>query len=352
MGKMKKIWGGIWILAIVFLVFAQPEYVKADTAAVTFGEASYAAESNGEFQADVYINGESKVGAYYVVLKYDSARMKYTGGAEAGGDGMIILEGTGTEKKVKYTLSFQMLSGGEAYIQVSDAFIHSGENGNTESLEITEKNAAVVSISGTDTVGDISEEEVMGFETRIPHIEPAILLNNAKHYMLDITRIVPGDIKWDYELIKLEILNQYVTFLTNQDRSIYFAYLIDESEDLICYAYNTSQKMFYPCKEYALGENLYTYVSPSACEDWPEGLTQDIVKEQNIVYTIDQSGKGGFSHLDKDGNVVTWDIQDTQQNSDAQNGNGIVLKVVVAIIVIFLAAACVYFLTRGRKKMW
>lgn len=336
MKKRKKLWNNICLLAVVLCLLAHPESVKADTATVTFGSESYSAESNGEFMVGVYLKGESKVGTYHVELEYDPNRMEYIGGAEVGGDGTIVLEGTGTRQKIKYMLSFKTLSGGEAYIRVKNALINMGETDNAESFEITEMDSAIVTISGTDTVGDIPEEEENGFKTELPHIESVIIMKNTEHYMLDITQLMPGSVKWDYELAKLNFGGEKVTFLTNEERSIYFAYLFDASEELKCYAYNPSQKKFYPCETYVSETEWYSYVSVSACQTWPEDLTLDIVKKQHIVYAIDRAGNGGFVHLNEEGKFVPWDEKAAQHTLDIQNDKLVGILIVAGIVIVLI----------------
>lgn len=343
MKKTKRLWNKICLLTIMLCFFAQPEIVKADTATVTFGSESYSAESNSEFMVGVYLKGESKVGTYHIELEYDPNRMEYIGGAEIGGDGKIVLEGTGTRQQIKYMLSFKTLSGGEAYIRVKDALINMKETDNAESFEITEKDSAIVTISGTDTVGEPTEQDENGFHTELPHTDSVIRMNQTDYYMLDVTQRMPGSVKWDYELTKLNFSGEKVTFLTNEDRSIYFAYLFDASEELVCYAYNPSQKKFYPCETYVSEQGWYSYVSVSACQTWPEDLTLDIVKKQNIVYAIDKAGNGGFMHLNADGNFVPWDEKEAQHILDIQNEKlaGILLvagMVIVLIVVLALLA--------------
>ena len=348
MKKRKKVWKKICLLAIMLCFFAQPEIVKADTATVTFGSESYTAESNSEFMVGVYLKGESKVGTYHVELEYDQNRMEYIGGAEIGGDGKLVLEGTGTRQQIKYMLSFKTLSGGEAYIRVKDALINMKETDNAESFEITEMDAAIVTISGTDTVGEPTEQDENGFHTELPHTDSVIRMNHTEYYMLDVTQLMPGSVKWDYELTKLNFSGEKVTFLTNEDRSIYFAYLFDASEELVCYAYNPSQKKFYPCETYVSEQGWYSYVSVSACQTWPEDLTLDIVKKQNIVYAIDKAGNGGFMHLNTDGNFVPWDEKAAQHILDIQNEKlvGILL---VAGIVMVLIVVLTLLATRSKQ---
>ena len=318
MRKIKDIWNKIYLLAVILCFLVQPDVVKADTSTITFGSESYTAESNGEFMVGVYINGQSKVGTYYVELEYDQNRMEYVSGAEVCENGKIVLEGTGTKQNVKYMLTFRTISGGEAYIRVKNALVNMGETDNTQKFEITEMDSAVVMISGTDTVGQSLENKI-GFQTDLPHVEDVIVMNRSNYYMLDVTQLMPTEINWNYELAKLNFMGEKVTFLTNEERTIYFAYLFDESEEIECYAYNPTQKKFYPCETYANDTEWYLYVSTSACQTWPEDLTLDIVKKQKIVYAIDKTGNGGFMHLNEEGKFVSWDEKAAQHTLDVQN---------------------------------
>lgn len=346
MKKIKKLWNKIYLLAIILCFLVQPEVVKADTSTITFGSESYTAESNGEFMVGVYINGESKVGTYYVELEYDKNRMEYVSGAEVCENGKIVLEGTGTKQKVKYMLTFRTISGGEAYIRVKNALVNMGETDNKQKFEITEMDSAVVMISGTDTVGESVENEI-GFQTELPHLEDVIVMNRSNYYMLDITQLMPTEINWNYELAKLNFMGEKVTFLTNEERTIYFAYLFDESEEIVCYAYNPTQKKFYPCETYTNGNEWYLYVSTSACQTWPEDLTLDIVKKQKIVYAIDKTGNGGFVHLNEDGKFVSWDKKAAQHTLDVQNDTLLGILIITGLTGLGIITIAV---VAGQKK--
>ncbi len=352
MSVLKRKMSHILVFVMVFgLLFASPEIVKAETATVTFGSESYSAQSNGEFMVGVYLNGESQIGTYHIEIEYDANRLEYIGGAEEGGDGIIILEGTGIRSQVKYMLSFRTLSGGDAYIRVNDALINISATDNAEQFEITELDEAVIIISGEDTVGDIppETEPESGFETTLPHVENAIVMNGTEYYLLDLTQMMPGDVLWEYEMVVLPFLEQEVNFLTNEERNIYFAYLFDSSETLTCYAYNPEQSMFYPCYAYEVGEQRYLYTSPDVCANWPSELTLDIVKEQNIVFAIDTKGHGAFCYVDEDGSMVEWDADDAKQSQNKQNYKLIAI-LVVAVVVIVLVLVGAYITTREIKR--
>ena len=341
----------IWGMAIT-LLFAHPDIAKAETATVTFGSESYSAQSNGEFMVGVYLNAESRIGTYHVEIEYDANRLEYTGGAESGGDGLIILEGTGLRSQIKYMLSFRCLSGGEAYLGVNGAQINISSTDNVESFEITELDTATVVISGEDTVGETTPPPVepeIGFDTTLPHIDELIYMNSIEHYLLDVTQMMPGDVLWDYEMVVMPFLEKEVTFLTNVERSVYLAYLFDQTETLVCYAYNPEQNMFYPCQTYQIGDKTYLYTSPDACSTWTEELTRDAVTEQNIVFAIDSNGHGAFCRVDIEGNMVEWDKDSAKQSHDIQTYKLVVI-LVIAVVVITLILVFAYIANREKKR--
>lgn len=348
MNKIRKIVSGLLALAMIFGMLMHPEIVRADEATVTFGSESYSTQTNDEFQVGVYIRGESQVGTYRIELEYDDRRLEYTGGAESEQNGIIVLQGTGIRDEVKYMLSFRTLSGGEAYIKVKNSVVNMGSVDNEEAFVITEEDFAVITVRGRDTVGD---EPKPGFETDIPHIEPAILVGNTEMYMLDLRQQLPEEVTWNYSPAELTFMGQKTVFLSNADRSVYFAYLFDEAENFVCYAYNPSQSMFYPCEIYTSDSMTYWYTSPSACEQWPDELTLDIIKTQNIVYAVDANGIGGFSVVDEEGNMVEWDAEAGRADADSQNMK-LLLILAIAFLVILLILIGTFLTSREieRKK--
>lgn len=337
---------------LVGLLFTHPESIKAETAGVTFGSESYTAESGEEFMVGVYLRGESRVGAYRVEVEYDANRLEYIGGAEAGGEGVVVLERIGTRSQIKYMLTFRCLSGGEAFIRIKDAVIYVGTGEDAVPFEIIEMDEAPITISGEDTVGELPPEEPeIGFETTLPHVKEPVLINGTEQYVLDFSQRIPGDLSWKYKLTTLSLLGQEVMFLTNEEQNIYFAYLFDETEVLVCYAYNPDKSMFYPCEKYVDGEMTYLYTSADACVNWPKEMTFDIVKEQNIVFAVDENGHGAFCHVDENGSMVEWDKDAGKQSQNNLNDKLMIILVIAGVVIVVVLAGA-YVATRelSRKK--
>ena len=347
---MKNILSHMLVLSIaVGLLFVSPEIAKADIATVTFGSESYIAESNGEFLVGVYLTGESRIGTYHVEIEYDANRIEYMGGAESGGNGKIVLEGTGVREQIKYMLSFRTLSGGEAYIKVKGALINMGETDNTENFEITELDEAVIDISGEDTVGELPEVEQAGFETEIPHIDSVITIGEKEHYLLDLTQQIPEDVFWSYHTANLMFSGYGASFLTDASQNVYIGYLFDETGEMVCYAYNQQQNLFFPCAVYESGEQRYLYTSVDACSVWPDELSRDAVKEQSVVYAINEAGYGMFGYVDAEGNLVQWSADAAKDAQEKQNSK-LLLVFLVAVIVIVIILGIVFFTTREKQR--
>lgn len=346
---MKKILSHMLVFTIALgLLLVSPEIAKADTATVTFGSESYTAERNDEFLVGVYLTGESRIGTYHVEIEYDANRIEYMGGAESGGNGKVVLEGTGVRDKIKYMLSFRTLSGGEAYIKVKGALINMGETDNTENFEITELDEAAITISGTDTVGELPDTHA-GFETEIPHIDSVITIGEKDHYLLDLTQQIPEEVFWNYDTTNLMFLGHGASFLTDASQNVYIGYLFDETETMVCYAYNQQQNLFYPCEVYEKDGHKYLYTSVDACSNWPDELSRDAVKEQSVVYAINEAGYGMFGYVDADGNLMQWSVE-AAKDAQAKQMTKLITVLVIAVLVIVLAIGIAYFATREMQK--
>ncbi len=348
---VRKIGYSLAVLCMAVTLFHSPTDVWAASGSVTFGSESYEAEENGEFLVGVYLKADSQMSSYHVEVEYDKSRIEYTGGAESESDGVITLEGTGVSDEIKYMLSFKTISGGNAYVKVKRAYIYSAESNNTELFDMTELDEADIKIAGEDTGTERKEEEpeyVAPFETDIPHVEPSIQLNNVDYYVVDSNLYVPESVSWDYTLVPGKLGDMDVTFISNQSRDIFFLSLIDANDQTHLYSYSQSQKQLYECDFYNTGDSIYYYTSPYACDNWPDELSLDIVRDQGVCYALRNDGQCGFYTVETDG-LKPWDASAGEEYSDNQNR-----KLVIALIIIVLVLAVVfvlaYFMTREALR--
>ena len=124
---------------------------------VTFGSTEYTEEEDSKFPIGVYISSSERNQNYHVEIKYDKNRMQYIKGADSEEDGVLVFEGRGLSSTRKYMVSFETLSGGNAYLTVVDGYTTDADGSNKQPLE--ELKSVDVFIEGEDTVGDIEEIE-------------------------------------------------------------------------------------------------------------------------------------------------------------------------------------------------
>ena len=153
-------------LTILSFVMIAPEYVYAAPGEVAFGSTEYNEADNSKFPIGVYVSTTDNNQNYHIELKYDKNRMQYIKGGDSEEDGIITLEGSGLSATRKYMLSFETLSGGNAYIEVVDGYTSDADGSNRQPIEnLTNTN---VFIAGEDIVGEVEEEETVIEEAEEP----------------------------------------------------------------------------------------------------------------------------------------------------------------------------------------
>lgn len=360
----KRLLNRITYITTVFCMLAAlfycPTAVYAATGSVTFGSESYEEDNNTQFQIGVYLKTDSDMGSYHVELQYDNSRMEYTGGADSEENGLITLEGVGVSNEIKYMLSFKSKSGGDAYINVKNAVIYTSQTGSTEQFEVTNLPEAPIKISGEDTGTPRQDEQpqqpqyVGPFETTVPHLEPAIKMNNTDYYVVDSNQYVPDSVKWKYTLVPGKLGDMDVTFLSNKSKTIYFLTLVDSKGETHLYSYSNSEKQLFECNFYNNGKYIYYCTSPYACDNWPEELSLDVIKAQNVCYVLKNNGVTRFYTVNSDGSLSRWNPQEGESYEKNKNIKYfaafiILLLVPIVIIVIAYLAAKRIKINRRRK---
>lgn len=355
----KRLLNRITYITTVFCMLAAlfycPTAVYAAAGSVTFGSESYEEDNNTQFQIGVYLKTDSDMGSYHVELQYDNSRMEYTGGADSEENGVITLEGVGVSNEIKYMLSFKSKSGGDAYINVKNAVIYTSQTGSTEQFEVTNLPEAPIKISGEDTGTPRQDEQpqqpqyVGPFETTVPHLEPAIKMNNTDYYVVDSNQYVPDSVKWKYTLVPGKLGDMDVTFLSNKSKTIYFLTLVDSKGETHLYSYSNSEKQLFECNFYNNGKYIYYYTSPYACDNWPEELSLDVIKAQNVCYVLKNNGVTRFYTVNSDGSLSRWNPQEGEsyeKNKNIKYFAAFIILLLVPIVIIVIA-----YLTAKRIKI-
>lgn len=360
----KRLLNRITYITAVFCMLAAlfycPTAVYAAAGSVTFGSENYEEDNNTQFQIGVYLKTDSDMGSYHVELQYDNSRMEYAGGADVEENGVITLEGVGVSNEIKYMLSFKSKSGGDAYINVKNAVIYTSQTGSTEQFEVTNLPEAPIKISGEDTGAPRQDEQpqqpqyVGPFETTVPHLEPAIKMNNTDYYVVDSNQYVPDSVKWKYTLVPGKLGDMDVTFLSNKSKTIYFLTLVDSKGETHLYSYSNSEKQLFECNFYNNGKYIYYCTSPYACDNWPEELSLDVIKAQNVCYVLKNNGVTRFYTVNSDGSLSRWNPQEGESYEKNKNIKYfaafiILLLIPIVIIVIAYLAAKRIKINRRRK---
>lgn len=354
----KRLLNRITYITTVFCMLAAlfycPTAVYAAAGSVTFGSESYEEDNNTQFQIGVYLKTDSDMGSYHVELQYDNSRMEYTGGADSEENGVITLEGIGVSNEIKYMLSFKSKSGGDAYINVKNAVIYTSQTGSTEQFEVTNLPEAPIKISGEDTGAPRQDEQpqqpqyVGPFETTVPHLEPAIKMNNTDYYVVDSNQYVPDSVKWKYTLVPGKLGDMDVTFLSNKSKTIYFLTLVDSKGETHLYSYSNSEKQLFECNFYNNGKYIYYYTSPYACDNWPEELSLDVIKAQNVCYVLKNNGVTRFYTVNSDGSLSRWNPQEGEsyeENKNIKYFAAFIILLLIPIVIIVIA----YLVTKRIK---
>ena len=353
---MKNLLNKIVLIIAAFCLtvtlFYNPADVYAASGSVTFGSESYEAENNSQFQIGVYLKGDSGMGSYHVELEYDNSRMDYVSGAESEANGVITMEGIAVSNEVKYMLSFKTKSGGDAYVKIKNAIIYTSTAGSTEKLEIAQLPEAAIKISGEDTGSPRQEEQTQQiqytgpFETDVPHIEPAIKMNNTEYYVVDSNQSVSEEIGWSYKLVPGKLGNLDVMFISNEENDIFLLGLVNANGETSLYSYSNSKKQLFDCKSLQMGSTTYIYTSPYASDNLPKGMTDRVINHNGIVYAVKNDGETGFYTVES-GKLKIWNSQKTPENTKIT----IIKKATLGVVLILVILVALYFMIKEIKAV-
>lgn len=378
--RIKGIIAGLCFVWAAWMLW-QPIQVKADEATVTFGSESYRKAYGEDFRIGVYIRGESQIGTYHVEIAYDHERMEYLGGADSEQEGTVILEGTGLDGEVKYMLSFRAAAGGDAGILIRSASVqHSGQNGG-EDFDISFLGSAPVTIDGNDEGGlsffdrleqeevqaaeeasaeelsgeEAAEEETLGgslfgLHTDIPVLASVETAEGKPNYIVDHSLYIPEEVFWNYRITAGVCGSQPVYFFTDSEENVRILYLMDESFLFSPYAYNSDSGFLYPCYETGKGEEKYLYVSPYACDIWPQELTVGAVEEEAVFYALDGTGTGGLFYFDGDNMLRPWEPAGSRHSALDQNRKLVIVFSVTGALILLVVLISFQAVNRRKRE--
>ncbi len=127
--------GLVATLTILSCLMLNNQYVYAAGGEVSFGSLEYSEPEDSKFPIGVYISTTDTNQTYHIELKYDKNRMSYIKGGDSEEDGIITLEGKGLSSRRKYMLSFETISGGEAYLSVQSGYTTDADGSNKQDID-------------------------------------------------------------------------------------------------------------------------------------------------------------------------------------------------------------------------
>ena len=292
------------LLLCILLVLMDITVVLGAQGSVSFGEDKKQGEKDKQININVSIKGDEDLGTYYVQLGYDSRYMEYVSGAETGGNGLVVLKGTATGKDIKYSLTFNCLSGGSTELNVKAAKVTTKASGSTEEVVLDISHKVDISIAGEVTVtdGDKGNEE-------IPVCGATVEINGSKFYIVDLSQYIPKEADWNYTLVNGTINGSKLTYMVDSENTVKFLYLTDDFVNCHLYAVGADDGLLYKCNVFVGSDKKFYLTNAKVSNAWPEDMTLDQINREAIYAVMDEEGHVGFYHLTEDGALINWDAE-------------------------------------------
>ena len=112
---------GAALAAAILLCAGIP--IRAENASVVFGSSEYAPTEGEEFAIGLYVRCDAPDFIYTVTIQYDPACLEYLGGADNGGNGMLLFAGEASGGQRQYMLTFRAVSESTSPISVTEASV-------------------------------------------------------------------------------------------------------------------------------------------------------------------------------------------------------------------------------------
>lgn len=349
---------GMFLSICFFFIMSGAAKIMAQEASVSFGSESYEVTDNESFTVGVYLNAESKIGAFEVKISYDNQRLEYLGGGHFEENGVITLTGTSSKSSLKYMLKFQTLSGGTADLTVTSAELFMLED-EAQAFEMAYLPSVPILISGEDMIGESVPKEVPDVQPEAePEPEPQVpqfsipvvgetQFDGQLYYIVDVSQHVPENADFSCSLGKISYENQEIPVLVSADGTISFVCLMNEQEQVFLYAYSEEKQQLYPCNSLTVNGEKYYFMSPYVCSVWPNELTLGIIQSDSIVYAMDLSGQAGFYKITTGNKLQIWDSNEGQELFYEQM---VTLVVILGVTLFIMAAAVALVVLMDKTK--
>ena len=112
---------GAALAAAILLCAGIP--IRAENASVVSGSSEYAPTEGEEFAIGLYVRCDAPDFIYTVTIQYDPACLEYLGGADNGGNGVLLFAGEASGGQRQYMLTFRAVSESTSPISVTEASV-------------------------------------------------------------------------------------------------------------------------------------------------------------------------------------------------------------------------------------
>ncbi len=153
-------------------------------------------------------------------------------------------------------------------------------------------------------------------------------------YVVDLADYEPAVELWDYKVVTAGYGGRSLTFISDQGRNIRVILTMDERKDFYLFAFQEETGSFYPINKLIYNGTVYYFMSPRACVNRPEGLTEEILGENTIFYAVDAGGAGGYYRRTTDGILEEW-----MPGASGKKTGGDHAFLIVGILTVLIAAA-------------
>ena len=112
---------GAALAAAILLCAGIP--IRAENASVVFGSSEYAPTEGEEFAIGLCVRCDAPDFIYTVTIQYDPACLEYLGGADNGGNGVLLFAGEASGGQRQYMLTFRAVTESISPISVTEASV-------------------------------------------------------------------------------------------------------------------------------------------------------------------------------------------------------------------------------------
>lgn len=316
---------------------------------VTFGSSSYTKELGEQFPVGIWLNSDGPIGDYHVEVLFDSESLRYEWGADSWDVNYFTVHGSSDRNEVGYLVYFSALKSGDTTLTLSNVSVNDSQG---NAVDTTVMNPVTIHIWGKmdseNASSEVNENEHGDddIETgnEAPHNE-----DDDREKKSDETENI-ADVTDYSEVINDTKIEKTIetNVIVSTDESITLTILLDESGRKKCYVSKIDEEDEYPAFETIINNQIYYCFTPYIMETWPDGMTNEIVREDGIYCYMNESGDISFLKYDSGGSksYVGWNenIHDLSEKRLGETEKLILLVLIVAL------AVCILFVI-GRSLL-